>query len=225
MQRSTESGEGMEIALLLLARGRPKQNKFEKQISTNTIATWHRGASDVACGGWHTLAVTSGTHLGLDMRRAFEPGLGSASRRDYRNRFDRDRSSMNRGLGHWASDLVLLVSENAGGSKNNDAGLNEDRELPLGYGIDSNSVLSRPLFAHQVVLRNRSPVFAEKIREEEARQAAILGLGKPSDSQLGTHTRNSASTGSGLQGGSGPFGIYLHRHCVHKALALVQVSP
>ena len=115
--------------------------------------------------------MTSGTHLGLDMRRAFEPGLGGTGRRGYRNRFDRDQSSMNRGLGHWASDLVLLVSEDTGNSNNDASSIMKDRDLPLGFAESSNSMMSRPLFAHQVVLRHRSPVFAEKIREEEARQA------------------------------------------------------
>ena len=79
---------------------------------------------------------------------------------------------MNRGLGHWASDLVLLVSEDTGNSNNDASSIMKDRDLPLGFAESSNSMMSRPLFAHQVVLRHRSPVFAEKIREEEARQAA-----------------------------------------------------
>ena len=156
---------------------------LEKGVQSSTIASIsQRRVTSIACGGWHTLAVTSGTHLGLDLRRAFEPGLGNGSRKDYRDRFDRDRSSMNRGLGHWASDLVLLVSEDTG--QLSSAPIPEDREMPLGYGTTSSSMLSRPLFAHQVILRHRSPVFAEKIREEELRQAAISGVGNP----LGPHT-------------------------------------
>ena len=66
----------------------------------------------MACGGWHTLVVTSGTHMGMDLRRPFEPGLGTLVGHNASSTANNNTvGGMNKGVGHWASDLILLVSD------------------------------------------------------------------------------------------------------------------
>ena len=66
-----------------------------------------RRATAVACGGWHTLVVTSGTHIGMDLRRPFEPGYNNLLENGWgtnnnNNNNNNTSSGMNKGIGHWA---------------------------------------------------------------------------------------------------------------------------
>ena len=77
--------------------------------TTSSVASLaQRRATAVACGGWHTLVVTSGTHIGMDLRRPFEPGYnnllenGWGTNNNNNNNNNNTSSGMNKGIGHWA---------------------------------------------------------------------------------------------------------------------------
>jgi alpha-tubulin suppressor-like RCC1 family protein len=134
-----------------------------------------RRATAVACGGWHTLVVTAGTHVGMDLRRPLEPGLGTL--RESLFKTTGSIGGMNRGIGHWASDLILLVSDRS--LKNTTISFEEEERMnEIINKKDSARSETKAIFAHQVIVRHRSPILAEKIRDEERKQSVSINNSK-----------------------------------------------
>ena len=150
------------------ASGGSRSGSSSAMLTVASLA--QRRTTCVACSGWHTLVVTSGTHVGMDLRRPFEPGFGRDENTATGPSAQRDNTfaGLNRGLGHWASDLILLVGSSNSGSKDI-ATKEEERMEEIVRGADRARSESRAIYCHQVVIRHRSAVLAEKIREEERR--------------------------------------------------------
>jgi hypothetical protein len=156
--------------------------RVERLVATPVVASLaQRRVTSIACGGWHTLVVTSGTHVGTDLRRPFEPGLNNNSNSNNNNNnnngghrsrssFLHNASGLNKGLGHWASDLVLLVSASSKDKIYRSGNAAADTSIDdIVHRRSTSKAETKAIFCHQVVVRHRSAILAEKIRNEERR--------------------------------------------------------
>ena len=86
--------------------------------------------------------------MGMDLRRPFEPGLGTLVGHSTVSTANNNTvGGMNKGVGHWASDLILLVSDR--NSNSNIATEEQERMNEIIQKNGSNRSETKAIFAHQ----------------------------------------------------------------------------